>query len=1118
MSDAENKAVFLSYASQDAEAAKRIAEALRASGGEVWFDQNELVGGDAWDQKIRGQIKSCALFVPVISAATQARREGYFRLEWKLAAQRTHTMADGTPFLLPVVIDATKDGEALVPEEFRAVQWTRLPGGEGAAVEKFCARVGKLLGGSDVARAFQPVSAPMPDTGWKARATLSKPARGWSKSAIVCLGLLVAIVAYLALRPRRSPEEIAKLITSAETSSATAATKSTAATAPLTEARKLVAKVWELLNQPGMARAELDTADLLCKRAASLDPTDAEVWAAWAQTDVAYVWNVLDASKARREAAREHAARAMQLDPRSYEARLAQAAYLAHGRTAIESRPVSPEAEVLLRELLRERPGEPRAALELFILVWTDEAFSLLESVAKNHPAFAARALNELAWRLYFTDRFAEADAMADRSIAVHPYWNNLGLKIVFALYWHGDVELAKATLRRMPTSALQEDWAAFLGCRVYTWREEYADGLAALSGIPRDWLSTGLYSGPKALLAADLHRRAGQAELARREYQRALSQLDARLVDEPNDTALLAKKAEALFYLDRRADADACYRLLRETGLPPPLQLQILFEPPEVALATLEEGVLKLNNNGATFSAAALRLSPFYAPLRGHPRFAALLAQAEADPKRSPNAKASKSILPVPDAKSVAVLAFKNLGGDPSREFFSDAMSDAVTDVLGRVPGLKVVGSASAFSFKGKSVPIPEIARQLGVTHLVEGTVLQEGQTVRVTAKLIQADGFQVGPPEQVYHELKNIFTLHAEVAGLIAKNLSLKLGVSSAAATATVDPEAYQLYLAARQAFNLSTPEGVNRAEELLSRALALAPGLARAHAALSDVRRNQAQGARTAGALSQRNSPAMLSILAAAKQAVALDPDLPEARVALGAAHWMAWNIDEAKRELVQAMALNPNYAAGHHLMARVWETDGRIDEALAEYQRAVELDPLFSRLADNYSQSLVCAGRLEEALIYADRALTLQPENMQALGLKASTLARLGRSVEAMALARTLESRGGYAASWAANTFALAGDRAAAERVLKQRPLSSIDPITLGALGRHDEVIASIQSGMLSANISAGIYYFPTFDPIRQDPRFLKALADSGATEAHARAQAWRKAHPPEKPVK
>src|SRR6201988_2790487 len=123
---ASGKAVFPSYASQDAEAARRICDALRAAGVEVWFDQSELVGGDAWDAKIRKQIAECALFVPVISASTQARLEGYFRLEWKLAAQRTHTMADEKTFLLPVVIDATRDTEAKVPAEFKAVQWTRL--------------------------------------------------------------------------------------------------------------------------------------------------------------------------------------------------------------------------------------------------------------------------------------------------------------------------------------------------------------------------------------------------------------------------------------------------------------------------------------------------------------------------------------------------------------------------------------------------------------------------------------------------------------------------------------------------------------------------------------------------------------------------------------------------------------------------------------------------------------------------------------------------------------------------------------------------------------------------------------------------------------------------------
>src|SRR3954468_17729815 len=139
-------AVFLSYASQDADAAERICDALRAAGVEVWFDQSELVGGDTWDAKIRGQISSCALFLPVISANSQARLEGYFRLEWKLAAQRTHTMADEKTFLLPIVIDDTRDAEAKVPGEFRAVQWTKLSGGE--TLPAFTARVKRLLDGS----------------------------------------------------------------------------------------------------------------------------------------------------------------------------------------------------------------------------------------------------------------------------------------------------------------------------------------------------------------------------------------------------------------------------------------------------------------------------------------------------------------------------------------------------------------------------------------------------------------------------------------------------------------------------------------------------------------------------------------------------------------------------------------------------------------------------------------------------------------------------------------------------------------------------------------------------------------------------------------------------------
>jgi len=136
-------AVFLSYASQDAEAAQGICEALRSAGIEVWFDQSELRGGDVWDQKIQREIHDCALFIPLISANTASRHEGYFRLEWDLADQRSHRMARSRVFVVPVCLDTTTQAAADVPESFKRVQWTRLPGG--SPPPAFVERIRRLL-------------------------------------------------------------------------------------------------------------------------------------------------------------------------------------------------------------------------------------------------------------------------------------------------------------------------------------------------------------------------------------------------------------------------------------------------------------------------------------------------------------------------------------------------------------------------------------------------------------------------------------------------------------------------------------------------------------------------------------------------------------------------------------------------------------------------------------------------------------------------------------------------------------------------------------------------------------------------------------------------------------
>lgn len=192
----------MSYASQDADAARRICEALRAGGIEVWFDRSELRGGDAWDLRIRKQIHECALFIPIISATTQRREEGYFRREWKLGVDRTHNRSDRRAFLVPVAIDDTGNAEADVPEAFRAVQWTRLPGGEASL--DFVARISQLL---------SPGEPPTPASGRPATGPLYPNAAAARRSRLV--PSLIVAVAVLGVGgfalikfalPRRTPD------------------------------------------------------------------------------------------------------------------------------------------------------------------------------------------------------------------------------------------------------------------------------------------------------------------------------------------------------------------------------------------------------------------------------------------------------------------------------------------------------------------------------------------------------------------------------------------------------------------------------------------------------------------------------------------------------------------------------------------------------------------------------------------------------------------------------------------------------------------------------------------------------------------------------------------------
>jgi TolB-like protein/Tfp pilus assembly protein PilF len=196
------RAVFLSYASQDAEAARRIADTLRAAGVEVWFDQSELRGGEVWDQRIRQQIRDCALFLPIISSHTQERTEGYFRLEWRLADQRTHLMGRTRPFIVPVCVDDTPETDADVPDAFSAAQWTRLHNGD--VRPAFVERVLRLLS-PEAAHAPGGVRSPaapaVPPTGAAPRRPAPSPAAPRPTQRVLVLIAAVAVigVGYFAL-------------------------------------------------------------------------------------------------------------------------------------------------------------------------------------------------------------------------------------------------------------------------------------------------------------------------------------------------------------------------------------------------------------------------------------------------------------------------------------------------------------------------------------------------------------------------------------------------------------------------------------------------------------------------------------------------------------------------------------------------------------------------------------------------------------------------------------------------------------------------------------------------------------------------------------------------------
>ncbi len=1117
-------AVFLSYASQDAEAAKRICDALRQAGVEVWFDTDGgLEHGDEWDAKIRRQIKECVLFLPIISANTQAREEGYFRLEWDLAVERARTIASGVAFILPVVVDETREPAALVPDRFRTVQWTKLPGGviPPEVLQRFLKlwshRTGVLKHAENVGRDLH-IPPPSNEAGYGDPALQEKSPR-WLPRVIG--GVVVATIALLVARPWQATDS-PRPVSRAERSAA----------APASEARQLTTKAWALMNKPDLARAELEIADGYCKRATELDPNDADAWAAWSQVDSWTVYHNFDASPGRREAARSKATHAMQIAAAGYEPRLAQACFLVRGQAGGDATLslYAGEAEKLLRALLQEKTDEPRALLALGILLRNmgrfPECRDAFNRMARD-PAFAAQAWNELGWAEYINGNPSAAGPATDRSVALQPYWGNLLLKLLLAGWWRGDLDEAQATLERLPLASRQEDVGVYTAAELSYWRRDPQAMLRVLDTVPRDWLQSNGFDGPKAYWAAVAHRLAGHEAAAQLQWRTALAAVERRLAQQPDSALLIRWKGLLLAASGDRTAGEPLMRLAREMGYSVRNVGFVVVDPLALgdldgALEVLERAVTE-GGMGAT--AAAYRLNPDLDALRSLPRFQALLARMEADPRFSPKAAAklpepsavsdqrsasgltpqASNLTPsnpaAPDSKSVAVLAFANLSDDKSNEYFSDGISEELLNVLAKVPGLTVRGRSSGFYFKGKQVKSAEIGQQLNVSYLVQGSVRRSGDRVRISAQLIRAATDEViWSSGSLDRDLKDIFAVQDEIAGLIAKNLSLKMGVT-ARPPHQVNPEALTALLAGRHFWVLRTTEGFARAGEFFNRAVAIDPDWAPAHAALASLLTIEASY-RKAGGESVSEQYALAA--REAKRAIELDPTLGEPHAALGKLAMEDRRLAEAEEEFRRALELEPNNALAIDWQGDLMVIRGRLDLAIAAYRRAAELEPLSPYILWDLAWELMHVRRFDEALALVERAEALTPAGSARLSLRrAQLLLELGRKAEAeIALRVYLESFRTGSNSQFANeaVWCLKALGSPAERehwttvLLRQYPDSFARGAILLMLGREEEAYRLLEK--TPAIFMQQLYWAPAFDPVRDTPRFQQLLVKLG----------------------
>ena len=451
---------------------------------------------------------------------------------------------------------------------------------------------------------------------------------------------------------------------------------------------------------------------------------------------------------------------------------------------------------------------------------------------------------------------------------------------------------------------------------------------------------------------------------------------------------------------------------------------------------------------------------------------------------------------------ESLAVLPLDNLSRDPEQDYFAEGLTEALITTLAKIGELRVASRTSAMQYKGVRKPLPEIAKELGVDAIVEGTVLRAGDRLRITAQLIDAARETHLWAESYERELCDVLALQSELARAIASEIRVKLtplDYARLSGAHPVKPAAYEAYLNGRYHWNRRNAEGLGKAIQYLEQAIAEDATYAPAYAGLADCLATLGFW----GFVSADEGCGKAKKLAL--QALEIDPALAEAHASLAWATMLYdYDFPTAESEFERSIELNPRYATAHQWFGVSLAMMGRHEEGFTELKRAVRLDPLSSIILSTLGFVCWCARRYEQAIEYYEKALHLDCNF--ALARAGLGFAYLYKSMHESAIAEMRKgielSRGApMFLAWLGEAYAAAGYWLDAQNILEQLMQISkeryVSPYNIGricaAIGEKEEALRWLETGycqraawMVALNIE------PRFDGLRPDPRFQELM--------------------------